>query len=54
MLLVMHDIGVARKVNYLIAVPYNGRVVENAQPHNVIEHLQHTYTNLLIYVEKCS
>nr|QNO49802.1 vitamin B12 import ATP-binding protein BtuD [Methanosarcinales archaeon ANME-2c ERB4]QNO49943.1 vitamin B12 import ATP-binding protein BtuD [Methanosarcinales archaeon ANME-2c ERB4] len=53
MLFVTHDIGVARKVSDRIAVLHDGRIVENAPSHHVIENPQHTYTKLLIDAVRC-
>ncbi|KAF5422836.1 MAG: peptide/nickel transport system ATP-binding protein [Candidatus Methanomarinus sp.] len=48
MIFITHDIGVARKVSDRIAVLYNGRIVENAPSHRIIENPQHEYTKFLI------
>ncbi|MCG7848086.1 MAG: ABC transporter ATP-binding protein, partial [ANME-2 cluster archaeon] len=52
MLFVMHDIGIARKVSDRIAVIHDGKIVENAPTHSVIENPQHFYTKLLIDASK--
>lgn len=48
MIFITHDIGVARKVSDRIAVLYDGRIVENAPSHRIIENPQHEYTKFLI------
>ena len=48
MIFITHDIGVARKVSDRIAVLYEGRTVENAPSHHIIESPQHEYTKFLI------
>lgn len=48
MLFITHDIGVARKVSDRIVVLYDGRIVENAPSHHIIENPQHEYTKTLI------
>jgi len=54
MIFVTHDIGVARKVSDRIAVLHDGRIVENAPTHHIIENPQHEYTKRLIDAVKSS
>jgi oligopeptide/dipeptide ABC transporter ATP-binding protein len=45
---ITHDLGVARYICTRIAVMYQGKIVEIAQPDELIEHPLHHYTGLLL------
>jgi len=45
---ITHDLGVARYICSRIAVMYHGKIVEIAEPDELINHPLHHYTNLLL------
>jgi len=45
---ITHDLGVARYIATRIAVMYHGKIVEIAEPDELISHPLHHYTNLLL------
>ena len=48
MFFITHDTGVACKVSDRTEVIHNGRIVENAPSHHIIENPKHKYTKTLI------
>ncbi len=47
-LFITHDLGVARYIATRVAVMYHGKIVEIANPDELIAHPLHHYTNLLL------
>ncbi|HKM74915.1 MAG TPA: ABC transporter ATP-binding protein [Candidatus Bathyarchaeia archaeon] len=47
-LFITHDLGVARYIATTVAVMYHGKIVEIANPDELIAHPLHHYTNLLL------